>query len=687
MSVQLVDTVNQEAVPLEVVRAPFNGVITAFDGTGVADGAIFDFAGRDTVGDGGGGPLRFLAGSTATANGGTVYEVTGGRLVREGWSVFGVRPEWFGAKGKNTGNDAPAINLAFSAIQNGGKIIFAQSAVYRTTEPVIVPPALTGAVIEGNGATISAQHTGDGLVSIATNENYSRNKFYDLTVIGPNVSYPANAAQLAGTSNGAGLRMGRNDTSNTVAGYLSAFHNCTFSNFKYGVYLQAALLVNFFGSYVTFNQYGIYVDGGQTNSNCFFGTIIRENRIAGVYSSGRTGGSLTAATNNKFFGGEIESNIPYNAETGGYPSSFDSSGVGVGVYLSNSYDWVFEGIYSENHNYGVWLTGGSDDNKFVNYRFDEGGDGGFRKDGVMISGDFVSNNTFDKCKISASNSTDGNVTITSANETNNNKFIDCTGFVFEAAKLTAYPYISNNTKTQGSLNGSSFGAIVIPPQGIVVNPLAGTDPGRISGIGTTTAVLNAFGVGEVTLGSLITAPTTIVSITGMRPGQFLVLSNYQIAQPVTIQSSTDGTSGIVLKNRANAVLSQYGDSITLYCMSVGRVVEVGRSLNDTYGTWTPSFSRSGGSTPAQTSTGTWVREGKKVTLWFDVTFTSGPLTDVYYETTAPFGHRKSAVSVGTAAAASSPTLFNVQAQVSAVLRCYVTSSVNGFSGVATIMLP
>lgn len=128
MSVQLVDTVNQEAVPLEVVRAPFGGVITAFDGTGVADGAMFNFAGRDTVGDSGGGLLRFLAGSTAAANGVTVYAVTGGRLVREGWSVFGVRPEWAGAKGNGVAIDTAAIVQALAV---GVDVHGAQGAVYK----------------------------------------------------------------------------------------------------------------------------------------------------------------------------------------------------------------------------------------------------------------------------------------------------------------------------------------------------------------------------------------------------------------------------------------------------------------------------------------------------------------------------------------------------------------------------
>ena len=96
--------------------------------TGALDGSVCYFKGRDTVGDGGGGQLRFLKGSTATADGVTIYAVTGGRLVREGWSVFGVRPEWAGAKGDGIAVDTVPITQALAV---GVNVHGAPGAVYK----------------------------------------------------------------------------------------------------------------------------------------------------------------------------------------------------------------------------------------------------------------------------------------------------------------------------------------------------------------------------------------------------------------------------------------------------------------------------------------------------------------------------------------------------------------------------
>lgn len=374
-----------------------------------------------------------------------------------------------GGVGNGIADDTLAVQAAFNSASNGDVINFGSGLTYRVTAPIVVPPNLTGCVIRGNGSTLKADHNGDGLVMIATNQNFSRHKVYDLTIRGPNVSYPNNPGELAGTSSGAALKMGYDDTSNTVPGYLTSFYNCTFTNFYQGVYLQATILVNFYGGYISFNQFGVYVDGGQTNANTFYGVGIRENRVFGVYSSGRTGGSLSNATHNVFHSCEIETNIPYDSSAGGYPSTFNAA-FGHGIKLWNSYDWIFDSCYLENHNYSVVLDGSSDDNRFKSCRFDGGGSG-VRPGSVVIGGTSCNNNVFTDCKmVDYVGYAEG--TFQNLNSTNKlNQLIDCIGFSFNPTYVLDWPTIQNLRKAQGSAgSGQQFGALVIPAQGILSNP-------------------------------------------------------------------------------------------------------------------------------------------------------------------------------------------------------------------------
>lgn len=487
----------------------------------------------------------------------------------------------YGAVGDNSTNDTAAIQAAIDAMTNGSALVFAPGKTYRVTAPIVVPPNLTGCVFYGNGSTLRADHNGDGLVMVATNQNFSRHKVYDLTIKGPNVSYPNNPSELVGTSTGAALKMGYDDTSNTVAGYLTSFYNCTFTNFNKGVYLQATILVNFYGGYISFNQFGIYVDGGQTNANTFYGVGIRENRQFGVYSSGRTGGSLSNATHNVFHSCEIETNIPYDSSAGGYPATFDPN-TGIGIKLWNSYDWIFDSCYMENHNYSVVIEGSSDDNRWKSCRFDGGGAGGVRPGSVVIGGTSCNNNVFTDCKM-----VDyvGYAQGTFQNLSSTNKFnqlIDCIGFSFNPTYILDWPYIQNHRKAQGSAgNGQPFGTIQMPLQGYLENPGEGTTPGTITGIGTLTATLNILGYGEVQFGNQITGATTITTISGQRPGQFLVLRNYQTAHAVTLKAAASGTGDIVLVGNADVVFNAFGQQLVLYVTSGlggNRCYEVGRNF-------------------------------------------------------------------------------------------------------------
>lgn len=490
----------------------------------------------------------------------------------------------YGAVGDGSTDDTAALQAVLDAVGNNGCIEFPPSKTFKTTAALVMPPSTFGVVIQGNGSTIRAYHNGNGLDLTSTNENYSRFKVYDLTIQGPNVSFPANPSQLAGTSTGYAVKLGKNDTTNTPGGYLSSFINCTFQNFYGGVYLQSTLMCEFIGGGAFFNQYGVYIDGGQTNANVFNGFTVRQNRVIGIYSSGRTGGSLTNATNNVFSACEIETNIPYDSSSGGYPSTFDAT-KGYGVKLSNSYDFIFENCYFENHNYSVVIASSSDDNQFKSCRFDGGGGGGspqVRPGGIFITGGSCNNNVFDSCKMLSGSNTAVNVTMDTPATCFLNQFLDNIGFVFDYTTLDKSTYIRNNRRQQGNVAGGQYvGLIRTPWQGYVDNIGEGTTPGTITGIGTATATLNVFGRGEIQFGSLITGATTITTISGQTAGQFLVLRNYQNTHAVTLKASTSGTGNIVLTGNVDVVFNNFGQQLVLYVTSgLGgtRCYEVGRNF-------------------------------------------------------------------------------------------------------------
>lgn len=490
----------------------------------------------------------------------------------------------FGAVGDGTTDDTSAIQAALNALTNNGSLSFVEGKTYKTTSTLVLNPNLYGVIIEGNSATIKAAHNGDGLNITSTNENYSRHTINNLNITGPNVAFPSSPAELAGTSTGAALKMGHNDTSNTPGGYLTSINNCRFQQFYQGVYLQAVLACNFNDSYIAFNQYGIYVDGGQTNANTFKGVAVRQNRVKGLYSSGRSGGSLTNATNNVFYACIFETNIPYDSSTGGYPSTFNPT-TGYGIHLKNSYDWVFDACYFENHNYSMVVADSSDDNQFKTCRMDGGGGGSpvqVRPGGILIDGAGCNNNIWDSCYLISASKTVVNVTLNDPTNCFYNQFLDNIGFVFDNANRGARTYIRNNRLTQGTgLGGQNYGLIQMPWQGYSDNTGEGTTPGTITGIGTATATLNTFGYGEFQFGSQITGNTTITTISGQQSGQFLVLRNYQVAYSVTLKAAASGTGDIVLKGNVDVVFNAYGQQLVLYVttgLGGNRCYEVGRNF-------------------------------------------------------------------------------------------------------------
>lgn len=455
----------------------------------------------------------------------------------------------------------PAFQAALTSIGNTGSIKFPGKVTYSMYSPLVLP--LTGhriRIFSNDGATILVKHNGDGIVLNAQNENYSAHIIEGLGIQGTNTSYPSDG--YIPPSTGAGIRLN--------SAYYCTLRDVRVSGFQYGIHLKLAIKNNFEGNtYIRHNQYGIYFDGGATNVNNFNGIGIRENRKAGVYFNV---GHSPFPTHNTFTDCLIESNIPFPYNTGGNAPN-DS----IGVYLGGAYYNIFDNCYFENQQYAVYLTGSSDGNKFSKCRFSPSADL-TRLDKVMFDGSGVSNNTFTECFSLSQDITSANVESNNASQFYN-QFVNCEGFTFIPASILAPIDVFNLRPNQAGW-GTPFGALIIPSHGYYNNPGEGATRGRITGIGSANATLNADGYGELMLGSLITAATTITNITNLKKGQYFTLSNYQIRFPVTLKSSTDGINGLVLKNLRDAILFRYSDTILFYVTQLGKIVEVGRNFNE-----------------------------------------------------------------------------------------------------------
>lgn len=124
-------------------------VIVGFDGSTLPDNARVHFGGLHTVGDGGGGSLLFLKDSTTSADGVTVYAITGGRLVRDLGDFIG--KEWSGAKWDSTADDTAAINLLTKAAITKGKAIDLGDGLTTRVKNAYLNDYTLGTAVAGQG--------------------------------------------------------------------------------------------------------------------------------------------------------------------------------------------------------------------------------------------------------------------------------------------------------------------------------------------------------------------------------------------------------------------------------------------------------------------------------------------------------------------------------------------------------
>lgn len=542
------------ASPLATIAA-----LKSVDVSALSDGHRVSVSGYAAPADGAGGDFVYAANSTLPGNGGTVIAPLSGkgRWLRDYTGPVNVK--WFGAKGDGQHDDAPAIQAAVS-LGDGIGVEF-PSGTFRTTSPITYSPTASRIrMFSRSGAIIRAAHNGDCIVATTHNENFGRHTWEGLTIEGPN-----NWSAGRYTSEGAAIKM-HSGGSNQVAGYSNAIRDCEILGFRYGLSLQAVIGLTVGGkTFIQFNEYGIWIDGGQTNANFFNGTVITYNRIAGVYSTGNLAPALTVPTMNVFHGCLIESNRP-SAKGSGAPA--DS----MGIYLKRSENWTFRDCYLEDHDFGVFIDDSSSANTFDTLRLAPGPSGLCR---IGLKGTNLFGNLFYNCSALPTNATDQFVQVGPGN--GYNQFINCSGLNFVESALQSETTIINNRPYADGLIKNFDGSLVMPSQGYVENAVEGTARRTIDGIGTAAATMNLAGVGEFQLGNGITGDTTITSFSGLRAGQVFAITNYQNAHRVTLKSADSPVGNIVLQG-GDVVMDDYGQQVFFFVTGQKKAYEVGRNF-------------------------------------------------------------------------------------------------------------
>jgi hypothetical protein len=439
--------------------------------------------------------------------------------------------------------------------------VFIPVGTYLISSTIVFPATSKNIRLTGYGATFTVGAGRHSCIDLtAESENYGWHTIEGLTIQGPNNYYAISMAN----SDGAGILIRR--TTNLVnAAYNTEIRDCNIQGFKFGIRMRNAIKVRVDGkTFIRFNNYGIYMDGQITNANNINDAIISLNDTAGFY--GDTLG-VPESTNNVISGCLLESNHPY---------SVSPVIGGIAIYLNNTVDCIFENCYTEDHERAVFLTNSSKGNKFNSCRFAPGPAG---EDFVFISGANTWDNIFFNCKSATVLRTTANVETDNAAQ-RYNQFLDCEGFNFIPAFIVNTPFIRNLRPVDYSAGLGGAGYLGIPEQGASENAFEGTTPGTITGLGTATATLNCFGLGEINFGDAVAAAatnTTITTFSRLQKGQFIVLWNYQNTRSVIIKGS-GGLSAIVPKGGIDATMNDYGQQIVFYVNSLGRAYEVGRNF-------------------------------------------------------------------------------------------------------------
>lgn len=135
-----------------------NDVIAA---VGTYNGQVVQSSCRAVEGDGGGGPLIWIADSSATPDGGYIFQVGSnpGRWIRGDYDGRTFNARYFAARGDGSVNDDEAIQAAFDAVPSSGGEVVIPSGLYVNTD-TLLPKSNT--TITGSAGTVFIRSTTSG---------------------------------------------------------------------------------------------------------------------------------------------------------------------------------------------------------------------------------------------------------------------------------------------------------------------------------------------------------------------------------------------------------------------------------------------------------------------------------------------------------------------------------------------
>lgn len=254
-----------------------------------------------------GGMIAPGSGTTVTINGEIIAELTqiftGLGTIAGSMKVTTVYPQWFGAKGDGTTDDAVSIQNAINAIDKRGKLVLNKDDKYKILSTVVIP-SNKEIVIEGNGAAVysfirngsSPAFILDGRITGDTIEGDvpSSCRVVNLTIIGGSPtdhSHPATPAK--GNANGFEI----------YNGHRFQMENVKVLGFdKKGIYINNSYYVSFKNVLLRYNrEYGFFgentVNDGEFNIKCEFngvgarlttstGTTFQKPLFQGNYQNG-----------------------------------------------------------------------------------------------------------------------------------------------------------------------------------------------------------------------------------------------------------------------------------------------------------------------------------------------------------------------------------------------------------------